>query len=164
MYTEYKLNKQGDYIQPCHTPFPILNQSIFPCPILTVVSWLAYRFHTGIQERGKMVWYSHLFKNFPQFVVIHAVKNFSLVNETEADIFWKSFAFSMVQQMFAVWSLVPLPLLKLRLYIWKFLVHVLLKPSLKDFECNHASMWNECNYIAVWRFFGIALLWDLNEN
>ena len=44
-YTAYKLNKQGDNIKPYHTPFPILNQSIFPCPVLTVVSWLVYRFH-----------------------------------------------------------------------------------------------------------------------
>ena len=44
MYSAYKLNKQGDNIQPCLTPFPILNKSIVPCPVLTVVSWLAYRF------------------------------------------------------------------------------------------------------------------------
>ena len=46
-----------------------------------------------------MVWYSHLFKNFPQFVLIHTVKGFSIVNETEVDIFfWNSLAFSMIQQ------------------------------------------------------------------
>jgi len=50
------------------------------------------------------------------------------------------------------------------LYIWKFLVHVLLKPSLKDFEHNFTSMWNEHNCTIVWTFFGIALLWDWNEN
>ena len=44
MYSTYKLNKQGDNIQPWHTPFPIWNQSVFPCPILTVASWPAYRF------------------------------------------------------------------------------------------------------------------------
>ena len=46
-----------------------------------------------------MVWYSHPFKNIPQFVVIHTVKGFSLVNEAEVDIFWNSFAFSMIQEM-----------------------------------------------------------------
>ena len=44
MYSAYKLNKQGDSIQPWHTPFPILSQSVVPCPVLTVASWLAYRF------------------------------------------------------------------------------------------------------------------------
>ena len=50
------------------------------------------------------------------------------------------------------------------LYFWKFLVHVLLKSSLKDFEHDLASMCNEHNCTVVWVFFGIALLWDWNEN
>ena len=54
--------------------------------------------------------------------------------------------------------------LKPSFYIWKFLVHILLKPSLKDFEHNLASMWNEHNYMVVGTFFGIALLWDWDEN
>ena len=53
---------------------------------------------------------------------------------------------------------------KFSLYIWKFSVHTLLKPSLKDFERYLASMWNECNCTVVWTFFGIASLWDWNEN
>ena len=53
---------------------------------------------------------------------------------------------------------------KSSLYIWKFLVHVLLKPSLKNFEHNLFSMQNECNCMVVWAFFGTALLWDWNEN
>ena len=53
---------------------------------------------------------------------------------------------------------------KSNLYIWKFSVHVLLKPGLKDFEHNLASMWNECNCMIIWTFFGIAFLWDWNEN
>ena len=44
MYSAYKLNKQGDNIQPCHTPFPIWNQPVVPCPVLTVAFWPAYRF------------------------------------------------------------------------------------------------------------------------
>jgi len=51
------------------------------------------------------------------------------------------------------------------LYIWKFLVHILLKPSLKDFKYNFTSMWNECNCMVIWTFFGTLLLcWDWNEN
>ena len=50
------------------------------------------------------------------------------------------------------------------LFIWKFLVYVLLMHSLKDFEHNFASMWHEHYYTIIWTFFGIALLWDWNEN
>ena len=53
---------------------------------------------------------------------------------------------------------------KSSLYIWMFSVCVLLEPNLKDFENYFASMWNECNYVVVWTFFGIAFLWDWNEN
>ena len=84
MYSAYKLNKQGDNTQPWHTPFPILNHSIVPCPVLTIV-FLTYV--QVSQEAGKVVWYSSLFKNFPQFVVIHTVKGFSVVNETKVDVF-----------------------------------------------------------------------------
>ena len=79
----YKVIKQGDNTQPWQTPFPVWDQSVFPCPALIVASWPAY------QKTGKMVWYSLFFKNFPQFVVIHAVKGFSIVNETEIDVFLK---------------------------------------------------------------------------
>ena len=55
------------------------------------------------QEADKVVWYSHLLKNFPQFVVIHTVKCFSVVNEAEVDVFfWNTLAFSMIQWMFAI--------------------------------------------------------------
>ena len=66
MYSAYKLNKQGDNIQPWRTPFPILNQSVVPRPVLNVASWPAYKF----LEAGQVVWYSHIFQNFPQFIVI----------------------------------------------------------------------------------------------
>ena len=56
------------------------------------------------------------------------------------------------------------PFSKSSLYIWNFSVHILLEPSLKDFEHNFASMWNECNCAVVWTLFGIAFLWDWNEN
>ena len=59
-------------------------------------------FLTCIQEIGEVVWYSHLFKNFPQFVVIHTAKGFSKVNEAEIDVFWNSLAFSMIQEMLAI--------------------------------------------------------------
>ena len=85
MYSVYKLNKQGDNIQPWNTPFPIWNQSVVPCPACPCC------FLTCIQispEAGQMVWYFHLFKNIPKFVVIHIVKGFSTVNEAEVNIFF----------------------------------------------------------------------------
>ena len=72
-------------------------------------------------------------------------------------------AFSMVQRMLAIWSLVPLPFLN-PVWIWEFSVDVLLKPSLENFEHYFASMWNECTCVVVWTFFGTALLWDRNDN
>ena len=70
----------------------------------------------------------------------------------------------MIQRMLAIWSLVPLPLSKSSLNIWKFVVHVLLNPGLENFEHYFASMGDECNCAVVWAFFGIAFLWDWNEN
>ena len=74
--------------------------------------------------------------------------------------FWNSLAFSMIQQMLTIWSLVPLPFSKTSLNIWKFTVHVLLKPGLENFEHYFASTWDECNCVVVWAFFGTAFLWD----
>ena len=64
------------------------------------------------QEAGQVVWYTHLFQNFPQFIVSHTVKGFGIVNKTEIDFFWNFLALSMIQKMLAIWSLVPLPFLK----------------------------------------------------
>ena len=116
------------------------------------------------QEAGKVIWYSCLFKNFPQFVVIHTVKGFSVVNEAEVDVFLEFLCF--FYDPAAVGNLISSSsaLSKSILNMWKFLVHILLKPSLKGFKHDLASMWNECNCAVVWAFFGIALLWDWNEN
>ena len=115
------------------------------------------------QEAGKVVWYSHLFQNFPQFVVIHTVKRFGIGNKEEIDVFWNPLAFLMVQQMSAIWSLVPLPFLNTA-WTSGSSQFILLKPGLENFEHYFASMWDECNCVVVWTFFGIAFLWDWNEN
>ena len=70
----------------------------------------------------------------------------------------------MIQWMLAIWSLVSLPVLNPAWTYGKFLVHVLAKPSLENFEHYFASMWNKCNCEVVWTFFGTAFLWDWNEN
>ena len=84
MYAAYKLNKQDDSIQPWHTPFPIWNQSVVPCPVLTVASWPAYRFFK------RQVTWSGIpisFRNFHKFIVIHTVKGFGIVNKADIDVF-----------------------------------------------------------------------------
>ena len=107
-YSSYKLNKQGDNIQPWSTPFPIWYESVIRCTVLTVASWPAYRF-----LRRQVRWSGILIlKNFAQFVAIHTVKGIGIVNEAEVDFFFfNSAAFLMIQRMLAICSLVPLPFL-----------------------------------------------------
>ena len=93
----------------------------------------------GILEAGRVVWYSHLFQNFPQFIVVHTVKSFGIVNKAEIDVFSKSLAFSMIQQMLDLISRSS-AFSKTSLNIWKFMVHVLLKPDLENFEHYFTSV------------------------
>ena len=93
-----------------------------------------------------MIWYSHLLKNFPQFVVIHTVKGFSVVNEAEVDVFLEFPCFLYDPSNIANMISCSYAFSKSSLNIWKFMVHVLLQPDLKDFEHYLASMENECNY------------------
>ena len=88
MYSAYKLNKQGENIQPWCTPFPIWNQSVVPCPFLTVASWTCRQIS---QEACQVVWYSHLLKNFPVCCDPH--KDFCIVNKAEIDVFLKLLLF-----------------------------------------------------------------------
>ena len=84
VYSAYKLNKQGDSIQPWCTLFPIWS------PVCCSLSGSSCYFLTCIQisqKAGKVVWYSHLLKNFPQFVVTHTVKGFGVANKAEVDVF-----------------------------------------------------------------------------
>ena len=92
------------------------------------------------QEAGQVVWYSHLLKNFPQYVAIHAVKSFSIINEAEVDIFLAFLCFLYDPVAVGNFISVSSAFSKPTWYIWKFSVHILLKPSLKDFEYYLASM------------------------
>ena len=116
------------------------------------------------QEAGKVVWYSHIFQNFPQFVVIHTVKGFGVINKIEIHAFLEISCF--FYDLMDVGNLIPSSsaFSKSSLNIWKFLVYILLKPGLEKFEPYFASMWDECNCSVVWAFFGIVFLWDWNEN
>ena len=110
------------------------------------------------QEAGQVIWYSHLFQNFPQYIVIHTVKGFGIVNETEIDVFLEFSCFfddpADVDNLISGSSAFS----KTSLNIWKFMVQVLLKPGLENFEHYFTSMWDECNCMVVWAFFGIAFL------
>ena len=87
-----------------------------------------------------MVWYSHLFKNFPEFVVIHTVKGFGRVNKAEIDVFLELSGFfddpADVDYLISGSS----AFLKTRLDLWKFMVHVLLKPGFDNFVHYFASV------------------------
>ena len=121
------------------------------------------------QETGKVVWYSHLLNNFPQFVVINMVKGFHVVNEAEVDIFLEFPC--LVYDSVDVGNLIPGSFVfsKSSLYIWKYMVHVLLKLNFKDFEPNLVSKWNECNCMVIENslalpFFGIEMENDLFQS
>ena len=100
IYSAFKLNKQGDNIQPCHTPFPILNQSVVPCLALTAASWPTHRF---LRRQVGLVFPSlRIF----QFVVIHIIKGFSIVNEVGVDVCLELPSLLHVQQ-YLRWELKP---------------------------------------------------------
>ena len=118
------------------------------------------------QEAGKVIWYSHLLENFPKFIVIHIVKAFGVVNKAEVDVFLEFPCF--LHDPANVGNLIfgSSAFSKPSLYIWKFSVHILLKPSLKDFEHNLASIWNECNctFKECLNILWHCPFWDWNEN
>ena len=116
------------------------------------------------QEAGQVVWYFHLFQNFPQFIVIHTVKGFGIVNKAEVDVFLELSCF--FYDPMDIGNLISgsSAFSKSSLNIWKVSVHILLKPGLENFEHYFPSMWNECNCAVVWTFFGIAFLWNWEEN
>ena len=96
-----------------------------------------------------MVWYSHLFQNFPQFVVIHTVKGFGLVNKEEIDVFLElACFFDDPADVGNLMSGSP-AFSKSNLNIWKFTLHILLKPVLENFEHYFTSMRDECNCAVV---------------
>ena len=160
MYSAYKLNKQGDNLQPWRTPFPIWNQSVVPCPVQLLLPDLNTGFSRG--RSSGLVFPSP--SEFSRVVVIHTVKGFGIVYKAEIDVFLELSCFfddpSDVGNLISRSS----DFSKTSLNIWKFTVHVLPKPGLENSEHYFTSEWNECNCVVVWAFFGIAFLRDWNEN
>ena len=149
-------------MQPCCTAFSILNQSIVPYEVLTVASWPTYRF-----LRRQIRWSSlPISWRVFQFVVSHTVKGFSVVNETEVDVFLEFPCFlydpANVDNLFSGSSAFSKPTLN----IWKFSVHMMLKPSLKDlsvtllaWEMAAIVQWFE--HSSVLPFLGTGIRVDL---
>ena len=116
------------------------------------------------QEAGQEVWYSHLFQNFLQFIVIHTVKGFGIVNKAEIDVFLELSCF--FNDLADVGNLISgsSAFSKTSLNIWKFMVHILLKPGLGNFEHYFNNMWDECNCVVVWASWhclSLGLEWKL---
>ena len=131
------------------------------------------------QEAGQVVWYAHLFQNFP-FIVIHTVKCFGIVNKAEIDVFWNSLAFSTIQWKLAICSLVPLPFLKpawtsgKSIPFLSFIVPIIalnvplvslifLKTSFKMFVFSFFSALEKCYYVSLYYifFFSLYFFWFL---
>ena len=121
------------------------------------------------QETGQVVWYSHLLKNCSQFIVIHTVKVFGIVNKGEVDVFVELSCFfedpGDVDNLISGFSVFS----KSSLNIWKFTVHVLLKPDLENFEHHFTSVWDVCNCVVfehslALSFFGIGMKTDLFQS
>ena len=116
------------------------------------------------QETGKMFWYFHLFKSVSQFVMFHTVRGFSLVSETEEDIFVEFPCF--LYDLANVGSLISASssFSKPSLDIWKFLVCIILKPSMQDFKHDLTSVGDECSCPVVSTFCSTTLLGNWDED
>ena len=156
MYSAYKLNKQGDNMQPWWTPFPIWNLSFVPCQILTVSSWPVYRL-LRMQVRWPGIPISlRIFR----FVVLHTVRGFSIVNEAEVDVFLElSCFFYDPTERSNCWQFDHL-----EAWTSGSLSSHTVEAILENFEHYFASVWNEYNCAIVLTVFGIAFLWDWNES
>ena len=161
IYSAYKLNKQDDSIQPWWTPFPIWNQPVVSCLLLTVASWPAYRFLRSLVRWSGIPISWRIF----QFVVIHTVKGFSEVSEIEVDIYME-FCWSNRCWQFDLWSSA---FSKSDLYIWKFSDHILwnlvwriLSITLPACEMSTVVWWFELSLALP--FFGIAMKTDLFQS
>ena len=165
MYSAYKLNKQGDNAHPWHTPFLIWNLSVVPCPILTVVSWPAYRFLKR-QVRWSSIPIS--FRIFQSF--LWSTQSKALAQSIKQMFFWNSLHFSMIQQMLAIWSLVPLPFLNPAwtsgssrfMYYWSLAWTIL---SITLVACEMSAIVQQFEFLCLaLLFFGIGMKTDLFQS
>ena len=158
MYSAYKLNKQSDNIQPDVLLF-LFGTSSNHC-FLTCI-------HIS-QEACQMVWYSHLFQNFQQLLVIHTVKGFGIVTKAKIDVFLELSCFFYNLPDFGNLISGSSAFSKYSLNIWKFMVHIMLMPGLENFEHYFTSVWDECNCVIepslALPFFGTGMKIDLFQS
>ena len=116
------------------------------------------------QKTDKVIWYSHLFKNSPQFVMIHIVKGFNIITEAEVVFFFLEFSWFLYDPTI-VGNLISgsSAFSKSSLYIWKFLVHVLLKPNLKILSITLLAQWAQLhsNLSILWNCLSLGVEWKL---
>ena len=151
-------------MQPWRTPFPIWNQSAVPCPVLTVASWPEYRFLRRQVRWSGIPISLRIFDS----LLWSTQSKFGLINKKEVDVFLEFSCFfcdptdagSLISGSSAF--------SKSSLNIWKFTVHILLKPSLENSEHYFDSMWDECSCAVVWTlslpFFGIGMKTDIFQS
>ena len=144
-------------MQPWCTLFPFWNQSVVPCPVLSVSSWPTCRF-----LRRQVRWSG--IPILEEFSSLLWSKGFRVANKAELNVFLELSCFFCDPTDVDNLTSGSSGFSKSNLSIWKFLVHIPLKPRLENFEHYFASMWDECNCVVAWTFFGIAFLWDWNEN
>ena len=111
-----------------------------------------------------MVWYSHLLKSFPQFVVIHTVKGFSTVDETEVDVFLEFPCFLYESANLGKLISGSSNFSKPSLNLCKFLVHIILKSSMQDIKHDLTGTGDECNCPKVSTFFSTTVLGNWDED
>ena len=132
--------------------FPYLEPSVVPCPVLAVASWPAYRFLKRQVRWSGIPIFWRIFHS----LLWSTQSGFGIVNKAEIDVFLELSCFfndpTDVGNLISGSSAFP----KSSLNIWEFMVHILLKPGLENFEHYFTSMWDECNCVVFWAFFGIA--------
>jgi len=157
-YSACKLNKQGDNIQLWRVKF-------WTTPLFHIwFSLLLLDLHTGF-SRGRSG--GLVFPSLEEFSTVYCgphSQSFGIVNKAEIDVFLELSCF--LDDPVDVGHLIfgSSAFSKTSLSIWKFTVHILLKPGLENFEHYFTSVSDECNCVVIWAFFGIAFLCDWNEN
>ena len=162
MYSTYKLNNQGDNIQPWHSLFPTWNQSVVPCLVLTAASWSAYRF---LKRQVKSLIFPFLSEFSTVCCCPHSQRILQSIKQNEM-FFWNSLAFSMIQRMLAIWSLVPLPFLNPAwtsgssqfMYYWSLAWRIL---SITLLACKITATVQWLDHSLALPFFGIGMKTDL---
>ena len=133
-------------------------------PVCCSLSISSCCFLTCSKEAEQMLWYSLLFQNFPPFIVIHTVKGFGIVKKAEIYILMELSCFfydpADVVNLISDSSAFSITSLNL----WKFMIHILLKPALENFKNYLTGLWDECNCVVVWAIFGVGFLGDWSEN